>query len=240
MINSPAIHPHQTKLNMLYRIIAFIVKLGTSILCRIDAPDIKKVPMRGPLLVYSNHTGQIEVAVFFGLLQPRPITGWAKVESWDSPFFRWLFDLWALIPVRRGEADTSALRKAVAALEKGYIFGIAPEGTRNVTGRLKRAHPGAVMLALHAGVPLLPVAHWGGEDFRKNWPRLKRTDFHVRVGEPFCLDVEGIRVSKEIRQQIVDEMMYRLAELLPQEYRGEYEKVTNYERRYTQECRIPE
>lgn len=223
---------------MLYRIIAFIVKLGTSILCRIDAPDLHKLPMRGPLIVYSNHSGQIEVAVLFGHLQPRPITGWAKVESWDNPFFRWLFNLWGLIPVRRGEADTSALRKALDALQNGYIFGIAPEGTRNVTGRLKRAHPGAVMLAFRAGVPLVPLAHWGGEDFRNNLPRLKRTDFHIRVGEPFCLDVEGIRVTKEIRQQIVDEMMYRLADLLPQEYRGEYEKVTNYEKKYTGECRI--
>lgn len=238
MIDLPANTPNQTKFNMLYQITAFIVKLGTNILCRIDAPDIHKMPMRGPLIVYSNHTGQIEVAVFFGLLQPRPITGWAKVESWDNAFFRWLFDLWGLIPVRRGEADTSALRKAVAALEKGYIFGIAPEGTRNVTGRLKRAHPGAVMLALRAGVPLLPVAHWGGEDFRKNWACLKRTDFHVRTGDPFCLDVEGVRVTKEIRQQIVDEMMYRLADLLPAEYRGEYEKVTHYQRKYTRECRI--
>lgn len=224
--------------NMLYKIIACIVKIGTGILCRIDAPDLHKMPMRGPLIVFSNHTGQIEVAVLFGHLQPRPISGWAKAESWDNAFFRWLFDLWGLIPVRRGEADTSALRKALAALEKGYIFGIAPEGTRNVTGRLKRAHPGAVMLALRAGVPLLPVAHWGGEDFRNNLPRLKRTDFHIRVGDPFCLDVEGVRITKEIRQQIVDEMMYRLAELLPKEYRGEYEKVTTYEHRYTEECRI--
>lgn len=224
--------------NMLYKIIAFIVKIGTSILCRIDAPDIHKIPMRGPLIVFSNHTGQIEVAVLFGHLQPRPITGWAKAESWDNAFFRWLFDLWGLIPVRRGEADTSALRKALAALEKGNIFGIAPEGTRNVSGRLKRAHPGAVMLAFRAGVPLLPVAHWGGEDFRNNLPRLKRTDFHIRVGDPFCLDVEGVRITKEIRQQIVDEMMYRLAELLPKEYRGEYEKVTTYEHKYTRECRM--
>jgi 1-acyl-sn-glycerol-3-phosphate acyltransferase len=221
---------------MLYKFTAFIVKLGTNILCRIDAPDIHKVPMRGPLIVYSNHSGQIEVAVFFGLLQPRPISGWAKVESWDNAFFRWLFDLWGLIPVRRGEGDTSALRKAVAALKQGYIFGIAPEGTRNVTGQLKRAHPGAVMLALHAGVPLLPVAHWGGEDFRKNLARWKRTDFHARVGEPFCLDVEGVRITKEIRQQIVDEMMYRLADLLPQEYRGEYAQAAHYERKYTKEC----
>jgi 1-acyl-sn-glycerol-3-phosphate acyltransferase len=223
---------------MLYKIIVFIVKIGTSILCRIDAPDLHKIPMRGPLIVYSNHTGQIEVAVLFGHLQPRPITGWAKVESWNNAFLNWLFNIWGLIPVRRGEGDTSALRKAIVALEKGYIFGIAPEGTRNITGRLKRAHPGAVMLAVHAGVPLLPAAHWGGENFLKNLARFKRTDFHIRVGEPFCLDVEDVRITKEIRQQIVDEMMYRLAELLPVEYRGEYEKVTNYEKQYTKECRI--
>ena len=238
MIDLPQKSLAPTNFNMLYRITAFIVQLGTRILCRIDAPDLHKVPMRGPLIVYSNHSGQIEVAVFFGQLQPRPITGWAKAESWDNAFFRWLFDLWALIPVRRGEADTSALRKAIDALEKGYILGIAPEGTRNVTGKLKRAHPGAVMLALRAGVPLLPIAHWGGEDFPKNLSRLKRTDFHIRVGELFCLDVEGVRVTKEIRQQIVDEMMYRLAGLLPVEYRGEYEKVTNYERNYTRECKM--
>src|SRR5574339_3424 len=151
--------------NMLYKVISQIVRMGTRLLCRIDAPDLDKVPRRGPLIAYSNHTGQIEVAVLFGHLQPRPITGWAKMEAWDNGFLRWLFNLWGLIPVRRGEADTSALRKAIAALEDGYIFGIAPEGTRNITGRLKRAHPGAVMLAVRAGVPLLPLAHWGGEHF---------------------------------------------------------------------------
>jgi 1-acyl-sn-glycerol-3-phosphate acyltransferase len=211
---------------MLYRIVVWIVKMGTSLLCRIDAPDLDKVPMRGPLIVYSNHSGQIEVAVLFGHLQPRTMTGWAKREAWDNPFLHWLFDVWGLIPVRRGEGDATALHKAISALEEGYIFGIAPEGTRNLNGKLKRAHPGTVLLALHSRTPLLPIAHWGGERFLKNLARLKRTDFHIRVGEPFYLNVDGIRVTREIRQQIVDEMMVRLAALLPQEYRGEYEKVT--------------
>lgn len=223
---------------MLYRMITWLVKFGTSILCRIDAPDLNKVPLKGPLIVYSNHTGQIEVAVLFSHLQPRPLTGWAKMEAWDNAFLNWLFNLWGIIPVRRGEADTTALRKAIAALEKGYIFGIAPEGTRNISGRLKRALPGTVMLALHAGAPLMPVAHWGGENFLKNLARLKRTDFHVRVGEPFHLNVAGIRITRELRQQIVDEMMYRLAELLPPEYRGEYEKVTDDNKMLTNESKI--
>ncbi len=225
---------------MLYRIVIWIVKFGTSILCRIDAPDLDNVPMKGPLIVYTNHTGQIEVAVLFSHLQPRPLTGWAKIESWENAFLRWLFNLWRIIPVRRGEGDTTALRKAIAALEKGYIFGIAPEGTRNITGRLKRAHPGTVLLALHSGAPLLPIAHWGGENFLKNLAHLKRTDFHVRVGEPFHLNVDGVRMTREIRQQIVDEMMVRLAELLPSEYRGEYQKVTKNEGIFTRESKIAE
>ena len=219
---------------MIYKIVAYIVKFGTGILCRIDAPDIHKVPARGPLIVITNHTGQLEVAVFFGLLQPRPVTGWAKIESWDNAFLNWLFNLWGLIPVRRGEGDTSALRKAIKALEDRLIFGIAPEGTRNKTGKLKRAHPGAVMLAIHSGATLLPIAHWGGENFLKNLPRFKRTEFHVRVGKPFRLNLEGVKVTREIRQQIVDEMMIRLAELLPPDYQGEYEQVTKNEKILTE------
>jgi 1-acyl-sn-glycerol-3-phosphate acyltransferase len=225
---------------MLYKIVALILKIGTSILCRVDAPNLDKIPMRGPLIVYTNHTGQIEVAVLFGQLQPRPMTGWAKVEAWDNAFLRWLFNLWGLIPVRRGNGDTSAVRKAIQALEKGYIFGIAPEGTRNITGKLKRAHPGTVLLALHSGAPLMPVAHWGGERFLKNLAHLKRTDFHIRVGKPFHLEADGIRMTRETRQQIVDEMMARLAALLPREYRGEYEKVTDTEPTFTKASTIPQ
>lgn len=211
---------------MLYHFTRLIVKLGTELLCRIDAPNLDAIPSQGPLIVITNHTGQLEVPVFFGQLATRPVTAWAKVESWDNAFLRWLFDLWGLIPVRRGEADTSALRLAMKALEQGYIFGIAPEGTRNKTGRLKRAHPGAVMLAVHSGAPILPVAHWGGENFLRNLARLRRTDFHIRVGKPFKLELEGAKMTREVRQQIADEMMLRIAELLPPEYRGEYEKVT--------------
>ena len=134
----------------------------------------------------------------------------------------------------RSEGDTSALRKAIKALEDGFIFGIAPEGTRNITGKLNRAHPGVAMLALHSGTPILPVVHWGGENFLKNLARFKRTDFHIRVGEPFQLKLKGVKVTREIRQQIADEMMIRLAELLPTEYRGTYEKVTYNEKILTE------
>jgi 1-acyl-sn-glycerol-3-phosphate acyltransferase len=210
----------------MFWLINFIIRVWTRITCRIDADDLKKVPQQGPLIAIANHTGQIEVPLIFAHLQPRPVTGWAKVEAWDNKFLNWVFDVWGLIPVRRGEADMKALKDALKALEQGKILGIAPEGTRNKTGRLIRALPGTVMVALHSGAPIIPVAHWGGEDYLKNLKRLRRTDFHVRVGQPFIINTEGVKVTGEVRQQIVDEMMYRLARLLPEEYRGEYSDLT--------------
>lgn len=211
-------------------IVYAVIKVGLGVLCRIDAAGFHKIPARGPLILYSNHTGAVEVPMLYMLLYPRPATGWAKVESWDKPFLNWLFSLWNIIPVRRGEVDMNALRRALDALKAGYIFGLAPEGTRSRSGTLIRARAGAVTLATLSGAPLYPVAHWGGEDFSANLKKLRRTDFHLRVGDPFRIDTAGARITGEMRQQIVDEMMVRLAVLMPPEYRGEYVDVDRPEK----------
>jgi len=203
-------------------LITLLLRVHFRLTLRLDAPDVQQMPTQGPLIVISNHTGQIEVPVLATLMQPRKITGWAKAEAFDNLLLRWVFWAWEIIPVRRGEADMNALKRALRAIEGGYIFGIAPEGTRNKTGRLRRGMPGTVILAIRSGAPIMPVVHWGGEVYLRNLKRLKRTDFHIRVGEPFRIDVEGVKVTAEIRQQIADEMMYRIAKLLPEEYRGEY------------------
>lgn len=199
-----------------------IIKVGLGILCRVDAQGLEQVPARGPLILISNHTGSLEIPMLMGWLYPRPLTGWAKIETWDNAFKAWLFDVWGAIPVRRGEADMTALRAALDKLEQGCIFGVAPEGTRNRTGKLLRAHPGAVMLAFRSNAPILPIAHWGGEKFLGNLKCLRRTDFSMRAGRPFMLNTNGERITREQRQQVADEMMCQLAALLPEEYRGEY------------------
>ncbi|MCJ7434246.1 MAG: 1-acyl-sn-glycerol-3-phosphate acyltransferase [Anaerolineales bacterium] len=219
----------------LHWLTTFAVRIFTHIACRIDAPDLHKIPMQGPLIVIVNHTGQIEVPLLYGNLQPRLMTAWAKAETWENNWFlNWIFNLWKVIPIRRGEADINALKQALRALKDGYIFGIAPEGTRNKTGVLRRALPGTVIVALHSGVPILPVAHWGGEVFLSNLKRFKRTDFHIRVGEPFVLDTSGLKITGEIRQQIVDEMMYQIAALMPEKYRGEYADMENSVEKFIQ------
>jgi len=209
-----------------------IIKLGLGISCRIDSRDLDRIPPKGSFIVYSNHKGSIEIPLIFVLLQPRPVTGIAKIETWDNAFMAWLFNLWEIIPIRRGEADMDAMRKALDSLRDGKILGMSPEGTRNKTGKLLPGHPGIVMLAIRSGAPLIPLAHWGGENFKSNVKKLQRTIFHVRVGNPFVIRTDEGKLNKKTRQVIVDELMYQLAALLPDEYRGEYSDLTKATKDY--------
>lgn len=199
-----------------------IIFVGTSILCRIDKRDLRKVPRRGPVILVTNHITALEVPLLFVHLQPRKMVGLAKIETWDNKFMGWLFDLWDAIPVRRGEADLEAIRRCMAVLQRGDILAIAPEGTRSYHGKLLRAQPGVVLIALRAGVPIVPIAHWGGESFAENLKRFKRTDFNIRVGDPFYLETHGEKVTGQLRQELANEIMGQIAALMPEEYHGEY------------------
>lgn len=212
--------------NFLNWFVFIVIRIGLGILCKVDVQGLERIPKRGPLIVIANHTGSLEVPVIYGWLYPRPMTGWAKIETWDKPFFHWLFNLWGAVPVRRGEADTSALRQALERLEQGYIFGVTPEGTRNKTGKLLRAHPGVAMLATRSKAPIIPLVHWGGENFKTNLKRLRRTEVYVQIGKSFTIQNHGERITRDQRQQIADEMMYQVAALLPAEYRAAYSDMT--------------
>jgi len=209
-------------MTLTYRVVTSTIKGLTRILCRVDDAQLARVPDRGPLIIVANHVNFLEVPLLYTHLQPRSVTGFAKVETWDNPALGALFDLGRAIPLRRGEADMAALRRALKALEEGHILAVAPEGTRSGHGRLQPAHPGVVFLALRSSAPLLPVVHLGGELFWHNLPRLRRTDFHIVVGQPFYLDPGGVKVTRQVRQQMVDEIMYQMAALLPPAYWGVY------------------
>lgn len=198
------------------------IKGLTRLLCRVDDAQLARVPAQGPLILVANHINFLDVPLIYTHLQPRPVTGFAKIETWDNPVLGFLFTLGRAIPLQRGEADVAALRRGLAALTAGHILAVAPEGTRSGHGRLQRGHPGVVVLALRSGAPLLPLVYYGGETFKRNLRRLRRTDFHIVVGQPFYLQADGIKVTRQVRQQMADEIMYQLAALLPPAYRGHY------------------
>jgi 1-acyl-sn-glycerol-3-phosphate acyltransferase len=188
--------------------------------------------MRGPLILVFNHINSLEVPLLHAHLQPRRMIGLAKIETWDNKIMGWLFDLWEAIPIRRGEADLQALRRCLASLSAGDILGVAPEGTRSYDGKLLCGKPGIVLIALHSGAPILPIVHWGGENFLHNLKHLKRTDFHIRVGKPFSLDTRGEKVTRKIRQAMADEIMYQIAILMPEKYRGQYADCNPFPQNY--------
>ncbi|HUX38183.1 MAG TPA: lysophospholipid acyltransferase family protein [Rectinemataceae bacterium] len=198
-------------------------KFGLSLVYRIDGSSLARVPNEGPLILFTNHTGYVEAPILYTQLAPRPkVTALAKIELLRIFFFGFVLKVWEVIPVRRGEADREALRACIERLSQGWILGIAPEGTRNKTGELHQAKGGISLLALHSGAPIMPVAHWGGLRLRDHLKRFRRAPFTLKTGEAFRLDAHGEKLTKEIRQEMADEMMYRLAAILPEEYRGAY------------------
>jgi len=195
------------------------------LLCRVDGSQLARVPDRGPLIIATNHVNFLDVPLLYIHLQPRPLVGFAKAETWENPALAALADLWGAIPLQRGEVDLSALRAALDALDKGQILGVAPEGTRSGDGRLRQGQPGIVLLALRTKAAILPMVSYGGEGFRHNLAKLRRTEVRVVVGQPFYLAPPEGPVTRQVRSQMTDEIMYQLAALLPPRYRGVYSEL---------------
>lgn len=209
-------------MTLAFRVVNTTIKSLTHVLCRIDDTQLSLVPRHGPLILVANHINFLEVPVVFTHLQPRPVTGLVKSETWDNRAMAYLFNLWGGIPLKRGEADMAAYHLALEALMNGKIVAVTPEGTRSGHGQLQRGYPGIVTLALRSGAPLLPIVYYGNERFRKNIVRLRRTEFTIRVGRPFYLQIGEPKARRQVRQAITDEIMYQLAMLLPVPYRGVY------------------
>lgn len=204
------------------------VRAILSALCRVDAGELAKIPPKGPLIIVVNHVNFLEVPLIYSWLYPRDSVGMAKQETWDNPALAFLAFCWDAIPLNRHSMDLSAMRKAFAALEKGRILILAPEGTRSGHGRLQQGHPGMVQIALRTGAPILPLAHTGGEMFWAMLRSRRRTAFSFKVGETFLLvpprDAEGrdLPMTRELRREMTDEIMNRISILLPPSQRGVY------------------
>lgn len=184
------------------------------------------VPRSGPLLVVSNHLSNADPPLLT-IAFPRTIFFMGKAELFAIPVIGWLLRRLGGFPVERGTPDRAALRHALEVLNQGIAMGIYPEGGRSRTGALVQGFPGVGLLALQSHAPILPVAIYGTEFFPVNgeWPprrpRSTPRSVTIRFGYPFQVPdrVDGKRVTSEEATRL---MMLRIAELLPEQYRGVY------------------
>lgn len=201
------------------------IRMILSTFLDVDASEVARIPMEGPLIISTNHINSLDAPVGFSHLHPRPVTAFVKAETWDNWFMKFLFNAWEAIPIKRGEVDFEAFRMAEDALKQKKIVIVAPEGTRSRHGRLNQGYPGIALLAIRTGVPILPVVFYGNEKI-KDLRIGKRTKMVIKVGSPYKIDLNGHPLDRENRKQITDEIMYEIARILPEENRGVYSDLT--------------
>ncbi len=187
----------------------------------VDKQGWENVPCTGPVIMMINHVAFLDPVILTGMM-PRPMVSMAKIEAYEDKLLGPILRSFDAIPVNRGAADLSALRRVLDALEAGLAVLIAPEGHRSETGGLGEAHEGIAFVAYRAKVPIVPVAISGTPAFKHNYWKMKKTHVTYRFGQPFTLDPGGERVTTEMLKQMTDEAMYQLAALLPPEQRGLY------------------
>jgi 1-acyl-sn-glycerol-3-phosphate acyltransferase len=188
----------------------------------VSVTGMEALPPHGGYLLAVNHLSRLDAPLIFALLDRDDVTALVADKYQKYPFFRWIIETVNGIWINRGEADLSALRQARNYLRGGGVLGIAPEGTRSHTGALIRAKTGTAYLADKAGVPVVPVAIRGTDGAIWRALLLQRPCIHVQFGAPVdLLPIE--RGSRELTlQRNTDEIMCRIAVMLPEKYRGEY------------------
>ncbi|MEK7682902.1 MAG: lysophospholipid acyltransferase family protein, partial [Chloroflexota bacterium] len=184
------------------------------------AKDVDNLPSSGPAILMMNHIALIDPIVVLSCL-PRNIVPMARHDAFKVPFWGVFPWLWEVIPVRRGEADRPALKKALSVLKAGEVVLVAPEGTRSP--QMQQGKVGVAYLAARSGAPVVPAAVEGTIGYPSL--RLDRRDepgATVRLGRPFRFKPTQGRVDRLLLRKMTDEAMYVLAALLPEARRGVY------------------
>lgn len=170
----------------------------------------ENVPMKGPLLVVSNHASDFDPPILSSCVR-RPVAYMAKEELFQVPVLKQAITLYGAYPVKRGSADRSAIRAALASLEQGWAAGVFITGTRTADGRVTDPKLGAAMIAAKAQAPILPVCLWGTHAiFQKGSAVPKSVPVTVRIGEviapPKSTDREELEAVTQKCTDIINAM----------------------------------
>ncbi len=199
------------------------MRLALSVLLKLDMQGLENTPKEGPVLAAYSHTSFLDPVVSTSFLR-WDVLPMAKIELFRFPYGI-VIGGYGGFPIRRGEGDLAAMRRALQVVKDNHVMLISPEGTRTKSGVLETAKEGVALLAIKSRAPILPIALWGGKPFWNNLKRFRRTPYGMRVGEPLgIVPIKG-KTDRMVLRAITDELMYYIAQMLPPEYRGHYSDV---------------
>ena len=207
------------KYTMLRSIVRFLMKLIT----KIEVHGIEKLPP-GNVIVAANHLGRLDTAALLAILDREDIIMPVAEKYKNHPLYGAIGRAANAIWLNRFEADYSALRQILARMEQGGMLVIAPEGTRSKTEALQEGKMGVAFLASKSGYPVLPVAVTGTEDrgVVENLRHFRRSRITVTAGDLFYIQLPPGKGREQAMRTATDEIMCRIAALLPEKYRGVY------------------
>ncbi|MCE0482837.1 MAG: 1-acyl-sn-glycerol-3-phosphate acyltransferase [Methylacidiphilales bacterium] len=182
------------------------------LLHRIRIEGRENVPAGGCLIV-SNHVSYMDPTTV-GWAVAREIYYLGRKTLFKPPIGNWLMPMCNVLPIDRDGHDISGLRRIIRMLKEGHSVLLFPEGTRSPDGNLQPAEPGAGLIALKAGVPVLPARVFGTyESLSRHMKRLHFHPIRVVIGRPYTPTVpEGMR-EKEAYGPVAQEMMRQIAAL---------------------------
>ena len=158
---------------------------------------VAHIPDHGGAVIAMTHFGYFEFALvewITFLHNRRRIRFMAKKEAFDKPMVGMLLRAMRHISVDRS-AGAAAYEHAIAALKRGELIGVFPEAGVSASMTVRELKTGAARLAAEAGVPLIPVAVWGGQ---RLMTKGHKTSFMERFGVEISFAVgEPITVSSE-------------------------------------------
>jgi 1-acyl-sn-glycerol-3-phosphate acyltransferase len=208
---------------MKYKTVRSIVRFIMDLIADVETVGMEKLP-QGNVILASNHLGRLDTAVVLYVLDREDIIMVIAEKYKNHPLFgaigRAVNGIW----LNRFEADFAALREILARMQKGGVFIIAPEGTRSKTRSMQLGKPGVAFLASKSGYPVIPIAVTGTEDegVIGNLKKFRRTKIKAVAGAPFYVDIPTGKGREEAMRTATDEIMCRIAVMLPESYRGFY------------------
>lgn len=182
----------------------------------------ENIPSSGPYIIIVNHMSKADPPLVL-LSMPDVQMRFFAGENWErhlivGPMLRWTGGIF----IKRGTVDRKALAEASVALEEGFIFGLAPEGTRSRVGELIRARNGAAYMATRVSVPILPIGIVDTDLIAQNLPKLRPTEMEVRIGQPFHLPDPDKESRGSELAAYTHYLMIHIARLLPERHWGYY------------------